>query len=167
MKTLSLIQPWASLVILGRKRYETRSWGVSYRGELAIHASKEFPRDCKLITHRDPYAKLLEDVSILPLGAVLGIVRVVGVTRLVASCAVAEIGEKYNLAELAIAETEADLARVSDSHRAARTLAITRDEHGVGDFSVGRFAWELEVLERFEKPIPAKGNRGLWDWRRP
>lgn len=40
MKALSLLQPWASLVAAGAKRYETRSWGTDYRGPLAIHASK-------------------------------------------------------------------------------------------------------------------------------
>jgi len=37
---LTLWQPWASLVALGVKRYETRSWRTSYRGRLAIHAAK-------------------------------------------------------------------------------------------------------------------------------
>jgi activating signal cointegrator 1 len=40
VKALSLTQPWASLVAIGAKRIETRSWRTSYRGPLAIHASK-------------------------------------------------------------------------------------------------------------------------------
>lgn len=43
MKALTLTQPWASLVALGEKRIETRSWGTSYRGELAIHAAASIP----------------------------------------------------------------------------------------------------------------------------
>ena len=43
MKALSLTQPWASLVVIGAKCYETRSWATNYRGPLAIHASKGFP----------------------------------------------------------------------------------------------------------------------------
>ncbi|CAH0257537.1 hypothetical protein SRABI96_03337 [Peribacillus sp. Bi96] len=39
MKVLSIIQPWASLFILGEVKYETRSWGTNYRGSLAIHTS--------------------------------------------------------------------------------------------------------------------------------
>lgn len=43
MKALSLIEPWASLVALGHKRVETRSWAPppSMIGQrIAIHASK-------------------------------------------------------------------------------------------------------------------------------
>jgi len=41
MRTISLTQPWASLVIDGRKKVETRGWRTSYRGLLAIHATRE------------------------------------------------------------------------------------------------------------------------------
>lgn len=43
MKALTLWQPWASLVAVGAKRIETRSWQTSYRGPLAIHAAKFLP----------------------------------------------------------------------------------------------------------------------------
>ena len=43
MKALTLTQPWASLVALGHKQIETRSWATRYRGPLAIHAAKGFP----------------------------------------------------------------------------------------------------------------------------
>jgi activating signal cointegrator 1 len=43
MKALTLTQPWASLVAIGAKRIETRSWYTAYRGPLAIHAAKGFP----------------------------------------------------------------------------------------------------------------------------
>lgn len=39
MKTLSLKEPWASLVVQGIKKMETRSWRTNYRGMLLIHAS--------------------------------------------------------------------------------------------------------------------------------
>lgn len=40
MKAISLWQPWATLIALGVKRFETRSWSTNYRGPLAIHAAK-------------------------------------------------------------------------------------------------------------------------------
>lgn len=40
VKIISLWQPWATLMALGIKRNETRSWGTSYRGDLVIHAAK-------------------------------------------------------------------------------------------------------------------------------
>lgn len=40
MKAISLWQPWATLVALGVKQFETRGWATNYRGPLAIHAAK-------------------------------------------------------------------------------------------------------------------------------
>lgn len=39
MKALTLWQPWASLIAIGAKTVETRSWSTPYRGPLAIHAA--------------------------------------------------------------------------------------------------------------------------------
>ena len=39
MKVLSIKEPFASLIMSGKKRIETRSWKTLYRGELYIHAS--------------------------------------------------------------------------------------------------------------------------------
>lgn len=43
MKALTLRQPWASLVAVGTKWIETRSWSTSYRGRLAVHAGRAEP----------------------------------------------------------------------------------------------------------------------------
>ena len=43
MKALTLWQPWASLIAVGAKTIETRSWSTKYRGPLAIHAAKRRP----------------------------------------------------------------------------------------------------------------------------
>lgn len=40
MKALTLHQPYATLIALGVKTMETRSWYTRYRGPLAIHAAK-------------------------------------------------------------------------------------------------------------------------------
>lgn len=38
MRALSIRQPWAELILSGRKTIETRSWRTSWRGLIAIHA---------------------------------------------------------------------------------------------------------------------------------
>ncbi|MBT4377135.1 ASCH domain-containing protein [archaeon] len=40
MKALSLKQPFAELILQGRKRIELRRWNTKFRGEFLIHASK-------------------------------------------------------------------------------------------------------------------------------
>ena len=38
---ISVQQPWAELIILGRKRIELRSWTTLYRGRLWLHTGKK------------------------------------------------------------------------------------------------------------------------------
>ncbi len=40
MKALTLKQPWAELILQGRKRIELRKWNTNFRGEFLIHSSK-------------------------------------------------------------------------------------------------------------------------------
>ena len=40
MKTLSLKQPWAELILQGKKKIEIRKWNTKFRGKFLIHASK-------------------------------------------------------------------------------------------------------------------------------
>jgi hypothetical protein len=43
---------------------------------------------------------------------------------------------------------------------------MTPAEAAFGDYSPGRFAWLLEDMKPFVKPVPAKGALGLWEWER-
>jgi len=40
MKVLSIKQPFAELIILGKKKIELRKWNTKFRGEFLIHTSK-------------------------------------------------------------------------------------------------------------------------------
>lgn len=76
MKALSLWQPWASLIAIGAKQYETRSWGTPYRGPLVIHAAKrpaEFHREGARLLIKAGYKTL----DSLPLGCALCLVELV------------------------------------------------------------------------------------------
>ena len=143
MKALSLTQPWASLVACGAKRIETRSWSTAYRGPLAIHAAKAFPRDCRETAEFDFHFRrfLIEagyvhrfggiDVSTLERGAIVATCRVVRCAR-----------------------TELIVSQISDQERA------------FGDYSSGRWAWLLNDIVRLPEPITARGALGLWEWER-
>lgn len=45
LPTLSLWQPWASLIAAGVKMHETRHWPTRVRGRVAIHAAKRLDLD--------------------------------------------------------------------------------------------------------------------------
>jgi hypothetical protein len=59
MHALSVLQPWATLIALGIKRIETRSWHTSYRGRLAIHASAGRPPSFFDLCHGEPFRTML------------------------------------------------------------------------------------------------------------
>jgi hypothetical protein len=82
MKCLSLIQPWATLVIRGVKRYEARNWKTHYRGRLAIHACRMIPYSAQERCAREPVRSFLLSAGFrlpgdLPRGKILGTVELV------------------------------------------------------------------------------------------
>lgn len=130
---LSLYQPWASLVAIGAKQYETRSWATKYRGRLAIHAGREFGWDQGVLLTQEPFRSVLRRAGInipsqLPRGVIL------------ATCTVADC-----------VRTEDIVDQLSDEERA------------FGDYSPGRYAWQLEDMRLLPTPIPARGHQRLWD----
>lgn len=77
MKTISVIEPWATLLVIGAKRFETRGWKTPYRGWLAIHASKKLPKPCRDYFAGNRWAReAFEAAGLrldrLPLGCVIG-----------------------------------------------------------------------------------------------
>jgi len=76
MKTLTLWQPWASLIAVWAKTIETRSWKTSYRGQLAIHAAARPVGDMPHETHKAAL-RILHDFSTLPLGAIVAVCELV------------------------------------------------------------------------------------------
>jgi hypothetical protein len=82
MKALTIRQPWATLIVMGIKNIENRSWKTNYRGELLIHAGKA----------KDPYAmqageRLCRKYGLpfpeeLPLGCYVGLVTLSGLVNM-------------------------------------------------------------------------------------
>lgn len=83
MRAFSLWQPWSSLVSIGAKQYETRSWSTKHRGDLVIHAAKRWTWEEKqLLDHPAFKSALLQggvDLSRIPLGVGLCVVELVDV----------------------------------------------------------------------------------------
>lgn len=142
MKCLSLWQPWASLVALELKRYETRSWrppaGVAFR--LAIHASKAAQPSCerdlwlldRLKERGYEFEPRASSSLRLPRGELIAVATVSEVDHAhVVSNRLRDVGDLFELA--------------------------------AGDFSAGRFAWRLTNVQRFRIPIPYRGMQGLFE----
>lgn len=73
MKCLTLIQPWASLIVDGRKKIETRSWPTKHRGPMGIHAGAKVDTAACIDFGYDP--------ATIPTGVILCIVVVIDCVR--------------------------------------------------------------------------------------
>jgi len=85
MKTLSVRQPWAWLIVNGYKTVENRTWRTSYRGPLAIHAPQRIEHEiipsitAKCESDGEPLtAEELMEMHVT--GAVVGVVDLVDCT---------------------------------------------------------------------------------------
>jgi len=80
MKALSLKQPYAELVVSGKKTIELRKWKTNFRGEFLIHASKsvgEFLIHASKSVNTNAMERF--GFSDLPLGCIVGKARLLEV----------------------------------------------------------------------------------------
>ncbi len=82
MKAISLWQPWATAIVCGAKRIETRHWSTKVTGRVAIHAAKRWDNQCAnaygLLSERSDFCGLMPMEEGLPFGAIVGTVRIIG-----------------------------------------------------------------------------------------
>lgn len=165
MKAITLYQPWASLVAVGAKPFETRGWGTSHRGELAIHAGMTLPskalagvpaydiiemaRALGLIEpDTEPSCRYaLHQLDQLPRGVVVAISNMTGCEKIVLH------GGR-------------GLSSTSPGWLETPRGIYYPDAHDImfGDWSAGRYAWRQENVKKLDTPVPARGKQGLWDW---
>lgn len=150
MKALSLTQPYATLVALGAKRIETRGWGTTYRGPLAIHAARSVARvggeaGFQQLCRQQPFARALATAGSpteagprLPRGAIVATAVLVDCLRISPFWPSLETAWFWELR--APAEEAFDL------------------------FSPGRYLWFLDQVQPLPTPLPARGALGLWEW---
>lgn len=149
MKVLSLHQPFASLIVIGTKRFETRGWQPGWKNALLmrtegflIHASLS-KKDSHLMGSR-PFSDHMQAIGKIPYGAILGR---------------AKLGR--------IITTEEWLKEMMNPGNMLNMTCngdVWRDERCFGDYSAGRYAWELLEVERFAEPIPCRGSLSIWNY---
>ena len=98
---ITLHQPWASLIALGIKTVETRSWPAPARlvgQRIAVHAGKPLVRRAGAAIERELLARWVDDWRvIIPTGAVVATAVLAGMAQveradLLESCAVHDPG---------------------------------------------------------------------------
>ncbi len=79
MKAISLWQPYATAMAILLKQIETRSWKTSYRGPMAICATKAFPKEAQRFAQVEVALGRLP--SRLPLGVIVAVGNLTDIKR--------------------------------------------------------------------------------------
>lgn len=138
MRAITLYQPYASLVAVGAKTIETRSWGTPYRGPLLIHASRKSD------------------------GAIAAACRE-ACARLCHEAYEPATDDRRRAGEWTFEQARGcvvAVARLADCRpmmRAPDTL-----NHHFGTFGAGRYGWVLAEVVPLLRPVPWRGMQGLW-----
>lgn len=156
---ISVHQPWASLLTVGAKSFETRSWAPS-RGmigrPIAIHASRtSLPRTLSTDVERAmeaalglPAARWAE----MPRGAVVAVARLTGA---------------YRVASWTPGSSNIVIGASVPGSEPLASIELRGDEAHFGEFGPGRWLWWLTDVTPLDPPTPARGHQRLWYWRRP
>lgn len=137
MKALALWQPWASLVACGAKRIETRSWDTNYRGLVAICATQKEPPEA------------FDGISEQTLNAMY--------QALGGAEAWAQVPRGACVAVVR-------LARTFRMGGAAEPVVDAR-ERSFGNWTPGRFGFELEDVVELPLPVPVVSSHRLFPLR--
>lgn len=153
MKVISLLQPWASLVVIGAKKIETRSWNTKYRGPVLIHASKrkipellhlqcnwKFDAGFHILGGTMSGKDSIDFHKDLPFGQIIGMVNLID----------SRPSESFTVGEL-------DTTIYVDKGK-------YYTERAFGDYSTGRYGWLLSNHVLFKTGIPAKGSRSFCEY---
>lgn len=164
MKAITIWQPWASLWVCGAKQFETRSWATSYRGPIAIHAGKILCHRFSCEVDGSVFAPAV-NASLWP-----------GETFVDSACELDTWEELPRGEIIATAELVGCHKIVRHGGRGMpwEGPGWLETDHGIyeptdqellfGDWTPGRYAWEITNINLLDTPIPAKGRQGLWNW---
>lgn len=140
---LSLWQPWATLIAKGLKQYETRSWrrDSAIGNYVAIHASAKWDGKVKRYAYELGRRKPELEAELLVARNYGHVVKSLPHAAVLCVCRVMDI---------------------YPTEQVVSQLGVI--ERLCGDYTPGRFAWKVDVVEVFDVPIPAKGAQLLWKW---
>lgn len=165
MKAITLWQPWASLVGLGEKKIETRSWLTKYRGPLAIHAAATCKKSYMDLAWQEPfYSALLPLHKSNPTNLTLKDVINCPLMSIIAIC---NLVDCFEIRTVRPVKRNGEMVMTAFLEAGNRLVEVSGNELVFGDYTPGRYAWILSEIKLLETPVPAKGKQRLWNWEPP
>lgn len=152
MKTLTVKQPWASLIVSGIKDIENRTWATKYRGPVLIHASAKYAIPARM-SNLEFFGQERFDL--------IQKIELFGLLYYRAYHPMAIIGQ-VDIVDCVINHPSVWADR-SPNHTVYTEKGLS-SWYGVGDKSVV-YNWVLANPVQFDEPIlNVKGKLSLWEW---
>ena len=142
IRVLTLYQPWATFVINGLKKIETRPKPTSFRGTYLIHAAKKWTIAQERLCYDPFYRECLVSCGVIlnddskflkkqmNLGKALGTVSVSGCVQI--------------------------------TFKILKDMKLTHQEYELGNFNITRWAWFLSNQKVLKNPFDYKGMQGYY-----
>jgi len=149
MKALTIWQPWASLIAIGAKNYEFRTWpapGFARGHRIVIHAAARE-------TKRADIAGLLNDPMRLRAST--------GASDQQMALAMEVLEKEWANPGTLMLGAGLCSAVLGQPRRATDCMTAFLP---VEDIDPDTWAWPLTDIQPFEAPIPSKGAQGFWNW---
>lgn len=160
MKAITITEPWASLIMIGAKTIETRSWPTSYRGPIAIHAAKGMTKDDLAFAFDQPIRGLLIHASVFHCSPTWPVRSQFPRTR----------GRILAIADLVdcapMVRHAGNEVRIIRNGKARFGEPVPEHEKPLGHYAPGRYAWILANVRPVPERPEATGALSLWDWKR-
>lgn len=133
MKAITILEPWATLIIEGKKCIETRNWDTNYRGTVLIHSSKTLMQNKDYVEHLMNFVDSAH--SSFNRGCIIGEVELVDIIPI-----------------------------TPDFFRLVKETNYI--DFITSEWGYSKYAWIFDKPKIYEQPIPAKGNLGLWEYKK-
>ena len=171
-KILTIYEPWATLLVHGIKKIETRpsktNWtidpddifGNNIRGKYLIHAAKRWTKEQGNLTMKDSFrGELLRlgfrDEYVNGIGGSIGR-REIKFPYLGHIIGAIEIIKCLKIPQLA--SDSYDEIYIGNNG----SFQISFKEYSFGDYKAGRYAWVTKNPRLLKNPIPYKGGQGYY-----
>jgi hypothetical protein len=159
-KVLSLWEPWASLVVAGIKKIETRpsptNWTIE-KGTYLIHAAKKWTKDQQMLCMNEPFHCALaglQESSIIGQEFALG--YIIGSVDVIECCLITTLANDIN-----IWPNKNESFNVFNLQK-YDGIRVTEPELSFGNYREGRYAWILSNPRILVNPILYKGGQGYY-----
>ena len=157
IRVLTLYQPWATLLVYGIKKNETRPSTTNHtleKGIYLIHAAKKWTKEQNDICLTEPFKSKLENLG-YPVSLESHYASINGLNGVV-----------FPLGQIIGSFEVKECLRVKELHKEKAILSnwnnVYEPELSFGNYSIGRSIWIGQNHKILKNPIPYKGGQGYY-----